>query len=357
MSQSVFEAFGLDPSEYEQTAFSSGLINCTYLLSSKTKIKKHMVLQQVNTNVFKSPEAVINNISIASAFLARSSPGFLFPAPTASKELEGEYWRISEYVADCVTLDRAESLKQASCAASEFGKLTRLLSDCDQSGFAPAIPQFHDLLFRQQIFENAVASSIYSEKGVNAKDICKTVLEIGQPIVEKYTRIVSKVDYPKRIVHHDAKLSNVLLSKSTFEGICCLDFDTLGPGYIMSDLGDLVRTLVTPADEEENDLSKVFVRMDYYEAILRGYVGEMGEILTQDEWDVLEFAGRFIVYMQTIRFLTDHLLGDVYYKTKSEGHNLRRASNQLKLLQSLTSEEVQTRVVSIVAVLKHNAAP
>ena len=351
-SVKVFAAFGLDPNEYEVTAFSSGLINCTYLLTSKTKGKEHMVLQQLNSNVFKNPEVVINNVAIASAFLARTSPGFLFPAPTASKKLDGEHWRISDYVADSVALGRAETLMQARSAASEFGKLTRLLSDCDQSGFAPAIPHFHDLLLRQQCFESAVTSSTYSERGLNAKEICKTVSEIGHPILERYSRIVSNFDFPKRIVHHDAKLSNVLLSKDTNEGKCSIDFDTLGPGYIMSDLGDLVRTLVTPADEEEDDLSKVFVRMDYYEAILRGYVGEMGEILTQEEWDVLGFAGPFIVYMQCIRFLTDHLLGDVYYKTKSEGHNLQRASNQLKLLQSLTSEEVQTRVVSIVAVLQ-----
>lgn len=141
-----------------------------------------------------------------------------------------------------------------------------------------------------------------------------------------------------RVTHHDTKISNVLFDKKG-KGICVIDLDTVMPGYFISDVGDMMRTYLSPVSEEENDLGKITVRDDFYRAIVQGYYNEMKDELTETEKKYFFYAGKFMIYMQAVRFLTDHLNDDVYYGAKYEGHNFMRAANQVRLLECLLEKE------------------
>jgi Ser/Thr protein kinase RdoA (MazF antagonist) len=153
-------------------------------------------------------------------------------------------------------------------------------------------------------------------------------------IVEEFEEIRNNKGFKLRVTHHDTKISNVLFDKND-NCICVIDLDTVMPGYFISDVGDMMRTYLSPAGEEEKDLSKIQARREFYDAIVNGYNSEMADKLTETEKQYFLYAGKFMIFMQAIRFLTDHLNNDIYYGAKYEGQNFVRANNQAKLLQEL----------------------
>jgi thiamine kinase-like enzyme len=157
-------------------------------------------------------------------------------------------------------------------------------------------------------------------------------------IVKEYQCIIHDSAFKLRVTHHDTKISNVLFDKKE-EAICVIDLDTVMPGYFISDVGDMVRTYVSPVSEEEKDFDLITVRKDFYRAIVEGYAKEMKDELTEMETRHFFYAGQFMIYMQALRFLTDHLNNDVYYGAKYEGQNFVRANNQFILFQRLTEKE------------------
>ena len=160
----------------------------------------------------------------------------------------------------------------------------------------------------------------------------------NQSIVEQYQQIKINPECKLRVTHHDTKISNVLFDKDG-KGLCVIDLDTVMPGYFISDVGDMMRTYLSPVSEEEADFSKIEIRADIFEAIVRGYYSEMKTDLTASEKELFFYAGKFMIYMQAIRFLTDYLNDDVYYGARYQKHNFIRASNQLVLLEKLIAHE------------------
>jgi thiamine kinase-like enzyme len=160
-------------------------------------------------------------------------------------------------------------------------------------------------------------------------------------ITGQYEKIVLGNDYIKRVTHHDTKISNVLLNNEN-KGVCVIDLDTVMPGYFISDVGDMIRTYVSPANEEETDIDKISIRKEFLEAIYSGYMDNMGDLLTNTERSGFLYAGKFMIYMQALRFYTDHLYNDRYYGARYPGHNLVRARNQVKLLEELFSAEKES---------------
>jgi Ser/Thr protein kinase RdoA (MazF antagonist) len=159
-----------------------------------------------------------------------------------------------------------------------------------------------------------------------------------QSIVAEYERLMHSESFKIRVTHHDTKISNVLFDAGD-NSVCVIDLDTVMPGHFISDVGDMLRTYLSPYGEEEQDFSKIQIRDDYFDAIVRGYLGEMNTELTDAEKNAFVFAGKFLIYMQAVRFLTDYLNNDVYYGVRYEGHNLVRAQNQAELLQRLCERE------------------
>jgi Ser/Thr protein kinase RdoA (MazF antagonist) len=341
MSEHVLAAFGLKPEQFDVRPFGSGHINKTYLASDNTG-EQHYILQRINTYVFKRPQVIAKNHRLTWEHLSARHPDYLFPKslPTTfdgDLYIEGEdFWRLMPYVEHTVTVDKADTPRQAFEAARQFGRFAKLTSGIDLSAFEPTIPDFHNLSLRARQFEDAIENAS-DERKVRAGDLIDFLQEQGR-ITEQFETVI-KPALPDRLMHHDTKINNVLLREGTFEGVCVIDLDTLMPGKIVSDLGDMVRTYVCPVPEDETDVSRVCVRDDFFAALVQGYLAEVRGELTALEKEQIFFAGEFMVYMQALRFLADYLNGDVYYPVKYPEHNLDRARNQAMLLMRLMEKE------------------
>ncbi|WP_295118185.1 aminoglycoside phosphotransferase family protein [uncultured Chitinophaga sp.] len=343
----IVKAFGLNAADYEMQRFGSGHINSTFLLSGKDGSK--YVLQKINTNVFKEPWVIAKNQRLAADYLATHSPEYLFITPVRTVEgeelffFEDEYWRLIPFIEGSMSVDQADNPKQAYEAAKEFGKMARLLAGIDMRQFRATIPDFHNLTLRYSAFQDAIRTAPEERKRFS-EALIEAFLRFSD-IAVTFEKLKTDPDFGDRLMHHDTKINNVLLKKGSFEGLCVCDLDTLMPGKLISDLGDMVRTYVCPVSEEEQDFSRITVRNDYYEALMKGYLSEVGSTLTQTEKEHLFYAGKFMIYMQGIRFLTDYLNGDVYYPIKYAGHNFNRAQNQLTLLEALVAKEKELQQV------------
>ena len=329
----VLSEYGLESDKVSIKEYGTGLINRTWKVSSG---QQSFILQRINDQVFTSPESISWNLTLIADYLKEHAPEYLFIAPMSTKEgklmvhLEGEgYFRLLPFVAESYTKKVVATTRQAYQAAAGFGKFTRLLSGFNAEKLKPTIPHFHDLSLRYREFLNAVS------KG-NRKRIAETQdliheLNAHSGIVSRYEDLISDPGFRLRVTHHDTKISNILFDAND-QAICVIDLDTTMPGYFISDLGDMMRTYLSPVDEEEVEFGKIEIRKEFYEAVVQGYADEMGEVLTPAETMSFGFAGRLMMYMQALRFMTDYLNDDIYYGARYEKHNLDRARNQAILL-------------------------
>ena len=228
------------------------------------------------------------------------------------------------------------SSSQAYEAAKQFGRFTNLLSAFPVDKLKITLPDFHNLPLRYAQFETAIKDG--NKERIKQSAAMISFLKEQHEIVTISEQISTNTDFKKRVTHHDSKISNVLFDEND-KGLCVIDLDTVMPGYFISDFGDMMRTYLSPVSEEEKDLSKIEIRDEYFKAIADGYLSEMGNELSAVEKKYLVYAGKFMIYMQALRFLTDHLNNDVYYGAKYEGHNFIRANNQAALLKKIIEKE------------------
>ena len=226
--------------------------------------------------------------------------------------------------------------EQAFQASARFGKFTNMLAGISVNELKITIPDFHNLSLRYQQFLEALTTGDKSR--INEAGELIQFIKLNNDIVRDFEKIKNGTGFKIRATHHDTKISNVLFD-SYNNGICVIDLDTVMPGYFISDLGDMMRTYLSPVSEEESDYSLVEVRDEFYEAIVSGYFNEMKSELTAEEKKCFFYSGTFMIYMQAIRFLTDYLNDDVYYGARYLKHNFIRASNQLVLLEKLIAKE------------------
>ncbi|HWK04864.1 MAG TPA: aminoglycoside phosphotransferase family protein [Puia sp.] len=336
----VLAAYGLKEEECSIRPFGTGLINRTFKISCAGK---EYILQQINHEIFGQPALIAENIDNLATYLRQLFPEYLFIQPLSA--LDGKsfvyneeqgYFRLSPFVAGSHTYDVVEATQLAYEAALEFGRFTKLLAGFPTDRLHTTLPDFHNLSLRYQQFETALQQG-NADRIAEAKESIATI-RASRHIQEEFEQIKHHPGFKARVTHHDTKISNVLFDKEN-KGICVIDLDTVMPGYFISDLGDMMRTYLSPVSEEEKDFSRINIREDYFKAIVRGYLGEMKNELSSAELRHVVYAGKFMIYMQAIRFLTDHLNNDSYYGAKYEGHNLVRANNQITLLQRLTEKE------------------
>ena len=338
--QSVLPAYGLNEESLKMETFGSGLINNTWKVITP---EKEYILQRVNHNVFKEPGDIANNISLIAEYLKQQHPEYNFVAPIISSSGEGMiyqkgegFFRMFPFVSGSHSKDVVETPDQAYEAATQFGRFTRLLSGIDIGQLKITIPFFHDLTFRYQQFLTALENG--NKQRIRESNVLIKKLAGHADIVSDFGRIKSGTTFKLRVTHHDTKISNVLFDAEG-NGLCVIDLDTVMPGYFISDVGDMMRTYLSPVSEEEKDFSRIKVRDEFYKAIVKGYFTEMKDELTETEKKHFFYAGKFMIYMQAIRFLTDHFNDDEYYGAKYPGHNLLRAGNQAVLLQRLLEKE------------------
>ena len=330
----VLKAFGLPPDGLAIERINAGHINRTY------QVGQSHVLQRINKHVFRDPEILSENLRGASAYLKHNAPGYLFlhaiKTPKGDQLVydgDGFPWRLFPYIKNTVTINEVGNARQAYAAARAFGLLARHLSGCDVSGFSESIPRFHDLSWRYQQFEESLQKGTPERKALAGGLIDRYVGH--RHLVGKYNDLVQSHRLVLRPTHNDTKINNVLFDRDSQEVVCVIDLDTLMPGYFIYDLGDMVRSFVSPSAEDETDISKIEVRKEIHQAILDGYLSEMGTVLTDGEKEATPLAGPLMTYMIGLRFLTDFLNGDVYYHTSYPRQNLHRAMHQLYLLEKL----------------------
>jgi Ser/Thr protein kinase RdoA (MazF antagonist) len=245
----------------------------------------------------------------------------------------GNFWRAFHFIEGTRTVDVVESPAQAFQVAQAFGRFQKLLADLPAPRLHDTIPDFHHTPKRFAALEKAIAADAFN-RSASAK------AEIDFAL--RHQAICSALlaaQLPERVTHNDTKLNNVLLDAATGEGLCVIDLDTVMPGLALYDFGDLVRSAANPAREDEHDLAKVEMEFPLFEALLRGYLSGAGNFLTTAEKSLLPIAGQVIAFELGLRFLTDFLEGDAYFKTHRAGQNLDRCRVQFKLVESMRRQE------------------
>lgn len=348
MIASILNAYGIHNGKSLVEPLLSGLINSTWKVTSG---EQQFILQRINDNVFKKPYELAANISMLDQYLKAHSPGYLFVAPIGNSRGEeivydsaNGYFRLFPFIRGSHTINVVSDPNQAFEASLQFGKFTRLLSGFDAARLHLTIPDFHNLTLRYHQFED----SIKRGNPDRIKQSATLIAEIKNHyhILTSFEKIKKHVSVRNRVTHNDTKISNVLFDDKG-KGICIIDLDTVMPGYFISDVGDMMRTYLSPANEEEKDFSAIEVRDDFFQAIVQGYLSCMGDELTPDEKDLILYSGLFLIYMQAIRFLADYCNNDSYYGARYEDQNFVRAGNQICLLKKLEEKaEVFQKMIS-----------
>lgn len=338
VDQSILQSFGLNPRDFIIERIGTGHIHQTFRLAGPSQY----VLQRVNKNVFKQPEIIASNLRLTSDYLRKHFPEYLFLRCVPSTDnqdivydKEDFPWRLFPFIENTTTLNSVETTDEAYSAAREFARLTRCLDRIEAGKFQESIPQFHDLVWRYQQFESALLGA--ATERLQLADDCIEASQRMYYLVERYWGLISSESLKLRITHNDTKINNILFDATTRKAVCVIDLDTLMPGYFIYDLGDMVRTFVSPVSEEEKDVSKIVFRKEMYDALLAGYLSEMSSVMSQKEREAIPFAGKMMTYIMALRFLADFLNGDTYYHTTYPRQNLVRARNQFMLLQKIES--------------------
>jgi Ser/Thr protein kinase RdoA (MazF antagonist) len=332
------------------TPVPGGHINDSYRVDVRNAAGavRSFLLQRLNARVFPRPDLVMENVArvtrhVELAARAAGRPCSVAPlVPTDHgadwlADAAGDVWRMVVFVPGAIVRQRAESPADCAAAGRAFGELLRLLADWEGPPLHETIPGFHDTRVRLLHLDEAVRADSAGRVSDVRPEIAAIQAERG--LADVLPPLIASGEVPIRVTHNDAKLANVLLDARTGAPLCVVDLDTVMSGSALYDFGDLVRSTVSPTPEDEGDLSRVAVNPGFFAALARGYVEAAGPVLTARERELLVFAGRLITFEQAVRFLTDHLAGDVYYRIERAGQNLIRARSQLALLRSLTAQE------------------
>lgn len=342
-SQFQFEGVFIGAAPYGQ-----GHIHDTYTAhfhNPDSSIKRY-ILQQMNTYVFMNPEAVMGNIEVVTRHLRQKiqqSGGnperetvTLVPAINGSSFFHsesGEYWRAEVFIEGAQSYQNGKSLDHYCQAARAFGRFQKMLGDLEANLISTTIPDFHNTPKRISAFITAVEQDVRNRAHTVQTEIDFILHREADTGI--LVNLWEQGVLPERVIHNDTKLDNVMIDDVTGEGVCVIDLDTVMPGLSLFDFGDAIRSGANPAAEDEIVLNKVQFDLRIFERYVKGYLDEVRNFLTPSEIDYLAFSARVITLEQAIRFLTDYLNGDVYYKIDRENHNLDRCRTQLKLVADM----------------------
>jgi Ser/Thr protein kinase RdoA (MazF antagonist) len=336
--------FDLEGDITDISASGNGHINDTFCI--KTDANKVYILQRVNSNVFKKPADVMSNISAVTVFLQekiRNQGGdplresmTLVPAIDGKPYFaanETDYYRIYVFIDEAISYDEIDSPEIFYNAAKSFGRFQSMLSDFPAEKLKETIPGFHDTYRYYEKFEKAVKE--------DCKGRCAEVAEEIQFVRDRVndTKIVmaalERNELPLRVTHNDTKLNNVMFDKVTNDALCVIDLDTVMSGSLLFDFGDAIRFGANTAAEDETDISKIKISLELFEAFTKGYLDELKDCMTEKEIELLPFSAKLLTFECGIRFLTDYLVGDTYFKIHKPKHNLDRARNQFALVADM----------------------
>lgn len=328
---------------------STGHINRTYIVTTESAggARKY-ILQRINTSVFTKPDELMLNIENVTSYLRRviSQEGGDPERETLSlvrcggklykTDADGGVWRVYVFVPGTRSYDSADTPKMLEAAGIAFGRFQKRLSDFPAAQLHETLPKFHDTVKRFNDFMTAVKEDRAGRASSVRDEIDFIVSRAGR--CSYITDRIAAGKIPLRVTHNDTKLNNVLVDTASGKAVCVVDLDTVMPGSVLYDFGDGIRFGASSAAEDERDLDKVYVRLDMFEGFTKGFIAGCEGSLTDEELDSLPM-GAYIITLETgMRFLADHLNGDVYFSIHRENHNLDRARTQLKLVYDMESK-------------------
>ena len=344
----ALSAFQLDGAVVSAVRYGSGHINDTFLVRTQKADGAYgrVILQRMNTNIFTKPVELMENILGVTSFLreriarngGQPDRETLTVIPTKEGnsyfvDSEGNYWRAYIFIEGARTYDQVESVDDFYQSAVAFGNFQRLLADFPAETLHETIKGFHDTKARFEVFKKAVHDDVCG-RVASVKDEINFYLE-REDVANVFGDLLAKGEIPLRVTHNDTKLNNIMLDDETRKGICVIDLDTVMPGLAMNDFGDSIRFGASTAAEDEKDLEKVWCDMELFTAYTKGFLEGCGGKLTAKEIELLPMGAKVMTYECGMRFLTDYLQGDVYFKTHREGHNLDRTRTHIKLIKDM----------------------
>lgn len=338
----ILQEFNIDSNVSE---YGNGHINDTYLVNPN-----NYILQGINTEVFKNPEELMENIDRVTKFLREKiikSGGnpdreTLTVIPTINGEKfyrlnEKQAFRVYKFIEDTITIEDGSDLNNLYSAGKGFGKFQRMLSDFPSETLYETIKDFHNTPKRIEAFKASVKEDRVSRAKSCQAEIDFVLENCG--FTDTVTKGLASGEIPLRVTHNDTKINNILFDKDTKEAICVIDLDTVMPGSALYDFGDALRIGGSTAAEDETDLSKVQFNVEAFRSFAKGFCEEMKESLTEKEIELLALSVKLLTFECGVRFLTDYLNGDTYFKIHRENHNLDRARNQFKLFEDIVKKE------------------
>ena len=319
--------------------YGNGHINLTYLIVDSTA--RQYILQRINQNVFRDPEPLMSNIAAVTDYLRKSAVDpretlCLVPAKAGGlwiRDDDGEYWRMYQFISDSLCLDMAEDVADFRESGVAYGNFQRRLGDFPASTLTETIPGFHDTPKRYAVLNDAIRADVCGRVGGVAAEI-SFALE-REEYAKKLTDMQKSGDLPLRVTHNDTKLNNILFDRDTRKALCVVDLDTVMPGLSVNDFGDSIRFGASTAAEDERDLAKVHLSLQLYEAFADGFLSACGGGLTLCEKESLPDGAKMMTLECGVRFLTDYLSGDTYFRIHRDGHNLDRCRTQFKLVSEM----------------------
>lgn len=345
----IFDQFKTEGTFLEGEPFGSGHIHDTFRITTREHDKDDYILQRLNNKIFKNITQLQSNIERVTIHLRNKLsqiPGsdikreclqlvMSHDGKSWITDTEGSYWRMYIFITDHCSYNIVDNPGKAFEGGKAIGRFQAMLSDMQGGPLFETIPYFHDIekrliTFNQKVNEDPAgrAASVRDEikEVLKRTEVMKVILNLGKE---------GKI--PLRITHNDTKFNNILLDKND-KALCVIDLDTVMPGYVHYDFGDAIRTATNTASEDEQDLSKINMDINLFKAYAEGYLSETAGTLNDVEKEYLAFAPQLITYTIGVRFLTDYIDGDNYFKIHHEHHNLQRAKAQLKLVRSMEEQ-------------------
>jgi hypothetical protein len=332
--------------------FKIGHINETYSATyDQGGMRVRYIHQKINRTVFKNPPAVMQNVMRVTTHIRHGLENqnarditrrSLIVIPTRDgksfyRSSDGEYWRTFVFVEGVQTFEAVQTPEQALQAGRAFGEFQSLLVDLPGERLNETIPGFHNTRRRFGALQQAIHKDHFN-RSKDAQPEIEFALK-REPFVDVILRAMAKRKIPERITHNDTKFNNVMLDTLTGEAKCVVDLDTVMPGCALYDFGDMVRTTTSPTLEDEQDLSQVKMQMPMFKKLAEGYLSTAGKFLTKAEKSYIAFSGKLITFEIGLRFLTDYLSGDTYFRIHRPAHNLDRCRTQFKLVESIEKQE------------------
>ncbi len=357
ITQEIIENFQFEGTYTEGIPYGSGHINDTFRLTFQTEEKtKRYILQRMNKSIFLKPEELMENIVGVTSWLKKKiienggepERETLNLVPTKDGkafyvDCDGEYWRAYLFIEGATTYDQVEKKEDFYQSAVAFGHFQGLLADYPAETLHETIVDFHNTVDRFAKFKKAVEEDVCGR----AKDVQKEIQFVldREKLAHVLCDMLAEKKIPLRVTHNDTKLNNIMIDDVTGKAICVIDLDTVMPGLAVNDFGDSIRFGASTGAEDEKDLSKVSCDLELFELYTKGFIEGCQGSLTDAELDMLPMGAMTMTFECGMRFLTDYLEGDHYFKVHREGHNLDRCRTQFKLVKDMEEKEEKMKEI------------